>query len=93
MDVYGHGKPTRIAFLDEAATIEQYVETLPVAEGITKRVFEVPWFKHYEPEIIEKHAGAYKKVIENYQALLPGDIDKDAETGGYSSFFSSQKKT
>jgi perosamine synthetase len=91
MDVYGHGRPTRIAFLDETATIEQYVETLPVAEGITKRVFEVPWFKHYEPNIIEKHAGAYKKVIENYQALLPGDVDKDAETGGYSSFFSGQK--
>ena len=91
MDVYGHGRPTRIAFLDKAATIVRYVETLPVAEGITKRVFEVPWFKHYEAETIEKHAGAYKKVIENYQSLLPGDIDKDVETGGYSSFFSSRK--
>ena len=93
MDVYGHGKPTRIAFLDEAATIEQYVETLPVAESITQRVFEAPWFKHYEPETIEKHACAYKKVIENYQALLAVDTDKDAETGGYSSFFSSRGNT
>jgi len=93
MDVYGHGRPTRIAFLDEAATIEQYVETLPVAEGITQRVFEVPWFKRFEPEIIEKHAVAYKKVIKNYQLLLPGDTAKNAETGGYSSFFSSQKNT
>jgi len=92
-DVYGHGRPTRIAFLDESAKIEQYVEKLPVAEGITRRVFEVPWFKHYEPQIIEQHAGAYKKVIENYQTLLPGDTDKDAETGGYSSFFSSRKNT
>ncbi len=91
MDVYGHGRPTRIAYLDESAKIEQYVQTLPVAEGITRRVFEVPWFKHHEPMAIEEHAGAYKKVIENYQALLPGDTDKDAETGGYSSFFSSQK--
>ena len=93
MDVYGHGRPTRIAFLDEAATIEQYVETLPVAEGITKRVFEVPWFKHFEPDTVEKHAGAYKKVIDCYQLLLPGDTDKNAETGGYSSFFNSQKNT
>ena len=93
MDVYGHGRPTRIAFLDETATIEQYIEMLPVAEGITKRVFEVPWFKRYEPEIIEKHAGAYKKVVDNYQALLPGDVNKDVETGGYSSFFSSQKNS
>jgi len=92
-DVYGHGRPTRIAFLDESAKIEQYVETLPVAEGITRRVFEVPWFKHYEPETIEQHAGAYKKVIESYRTLLPGDTDKDADTGGYSSFFSSQKNT
>ena len=93
MDVYGHGRPTRIAFLDEAATIEQYVETLPVAECINQYVFEIPWFKHFKPEIIEKHAGAYKKVIENYQLLLPGDTGKNAETGGYSSFFSSQKNT
>ena len=93
MDIYGHGRPTRIAFLDKSAKIEQYVETLPVTEGITRRVFEVPWFKHYNPREIEEHAGAYKKVIENYQLLLPGDINKDAETGGYSSFFSSQKNT
>jgi len=92
-DVYGHGRPTRIAFLDESATIEQYVEKLPVAEGINRRVFEVPWFKHDEPEIIAEHAEAYKKVVENYQALLPGDTDKDADTGGYSSFFSSRKNT
>jgi len=92
-DVYGHGRPTRIAFLDESAKIEQYVKKLPVAEGITRRVFEIPWFKHYEPEIIEEHAGAYKKVIKNYQLLLAGDTGKDAETGGYSSFFSSGKNT
>lgn len=92
-DVYEHGRPTRIAFLDESAKIEQYVETLPVAEGITRCAFEVPWFKHYEPETIKQHADAYKKVIKNYQVLLAGDTDKDAETGGYSSFFSSRKNT
>ena len=92
-DVYGHGKPTRIAFLDESATIGQYVQKLPVAEGINRCVFEIPWFKHYEPQAIETHAGAYKKVVENYEALLAGDTDKDADTGGYSSFFSSRKNT
>jgi perosamine synthetase len=86
-DVYGHGRPTRIAFLDESATIDQYVQKLPVAEGITRRVFEIPWFKHYEPDIIIEHTQAYKKVVENHQALLAGDTDKDADTGGYSSFF------
>jgi perosamine synthetase len=92
-DVYGHGKPTRIAFLDDSARIEQYVKALPVAEGITRRVFEVPWFKHCEPEAIAEHAGAYKKVIENFEALLKDDTEEDADTGGYSSFFSSRKNT
>lgn len=108
MDVYGHGRPTRIAYLDESSPsegrdesveIEQYIETLPVAEDINRRVFGVPWFKHYRPEIIEEHANAYKKVVKNYRALLAEDTGKHAEgsrkagsqIGGYSSFFSSQK--
>jgi len=36
MDVYGHDRPTRIAFVDEAVTIEKYIETLSVAKGITR---------------------------------------------------------
>jgi len=99
MDVYGHGRPTRIAYLDKSAKIEQYIESLPVAESINNRVFGVPWFKHYRPEIIEEHANAYKKVVKKYRALLAEDTGKDAEgsgkagsqIGGYSSFFSSQK--
>jgi perosamine synthetase len=91
MDVYGHGRPTRIAYLDGSAKIEQYVEKLPVAEGINQRVFEVPWFKRYQPEVIEEHAGAYKKVIEGYRTLLAGDSHKDTDVGGYSSFFGSRK--
>jgi len=93
MDVYGHGRPTRIAHLDESVKIDQYLENLPVAENVNRCVFEVPWFKHYRPEVIEEHAGAYKKVIKNYPALLAGDSDKDTDAGGYSSFFSSRKNT
>jgi len=92
-DVYGHGRPTRIAYLHESAKIEQYVEKLPVAESIGHTVFEVPWFKHCERDIIEEHAKAYKKVIENHRALLAGDDEKNADVGGYSSFFSSRKNT
>ncbi|MHC4171456.1 MAG: DegT/DnrJ/EryC1/StrS aminotransferase family protein [Planctomycetota bacterium] len=90
MDIYGHGRPTRIAYLDKAVKIEQYVEELPVSGSIFSRTFEVPWFKHYRPEIIEEHVNAYKKTIENYRALLADDTGKDAEIGGYTSFFSSQ---
>ena len=93
MDVYGHGRPTRIAHLDESVRIEQYVEKLPVAERINQCVFEVPWFKRYQPEVIEEHANAYKKVVENYSALLAGDRHKDTDVGGYSSFFGSHKDT
>ncbi len=93
MDVYGHGRPTRIAHLDESATIDQYVQKLPVAESFVRCVFEVPWFKHYDPRIIEQHADAYKKVVENHRELLAGDTEDDTDTGGYSSFFSSQKNT
>ncbi len=92
-DVYGHGRPTRIAYLDKSAKIEQYVQKLPVAESIGRTVFEVPWFKHFERDIIEEHANAYKKVLENHRQLLAGDDEKDADVGGYSSFFSSRKNT
>ena len=93
MDVYGHGWPTRIAYLDESVKIDQYLEKLPVAESINGCVFEVPWFKRYQPEVIEEHADAYKKVVGDYRTLLAGDNHKDADVGGYSSFFSSHENT
>jgi len=92
MDVYGHGRPTRIAHLDPAARIESYVQPLPVAEGIMSRVFEVPWFKHCRPEIIAEHASAYKKVVARHQALLADDPGEQADGGGYSSFFTDRRR-
>lgn len=89
MDVYGHGRPTRIAHLDEAARIETYVHSLPVAESIIHRVFEVPWFKHDRRDVIAEHAEAYKKVVAHHRDLLADDSGGDAEVGGYSSFFQS----
>jgi len=91
MDIYGHGKPTRIAHFDESVTIDQYPESLPVAENINRIVFGVPWFKHYRPDVIEEHANAYKKAAQNYHVLLDNDTDKDVEIGAYSSFFSEHK--
>ncbi|MHC4431576.1 MAG: hypothetical protein ACYTBS_07020, partial [Planctomycetota bacterium] len=85
--------PTRIAHLDESATMDQYVEELPVAESIGHRVFEIPWFKHYDQKTIEQHANAYKKVIKYHKELLAGDTEDDVDTGGYSSFFSSRDNT
>ena len=90
LDVYGDGRPTRIAHLSASAEIEQYVERLPVAESINGCVFEVPWFKHHRPAIIEEHAAAYKKVVENHRALPAGDAGADTEIGGYSSLFNTR---
>jgi len=44
--------------------------SLPVTEAEGDRVYGIPWFKHYWPEIIEEHAAAYRKVAENADQLL-----------------------
>ena len=70
-DVYGHGKPTRIANADR--DLRQPPGSLPVSEGIMGRVCAIPWFKKYRPEVISQFAEAFKKVALNYKELLPGD--------------------
>lgn len=87
MDIYGHGRPTRIAHIPERNLV--IPEKLPVSESINKSVFEVPWFKHFRPEIIKQHADAYKKVVDNYEQLLINDNELDENIGGYSSFWKS----
>jgi len=62
-DIYGHGKPTRIANSDR--DLRQPEGSLPVTEACTHKVYWIPWFKHYWPEIIEEHATAFRKVAEN----------------------------
>lgn len=67
-DVYGHGEPTRLANANR--DVREPEGTLPVAEGIQERCFSIPWFKRDRPEVVEQHAEAYRKVAENYGALL-----------------------
>lgn len=76
LDIYGHGRPTRIANLPEGVDVRQPPGSLPVSEGVQHRVFTIPWFKRYHPELIEQYAAAYRKVAEGFEALLaddPGD--------------------
>ena len=83
-DVYGDGKPTRAAFSGREPKDEE--GSLPISEGINRRVYYVPWFKKYKPDQIEKHAEAFSKVCKNFGALLSGD-EKRSESGGrYFSF-------
>ncbi|MCM8759654.1 MAG: DegT/DnrJ/EryC1/StrS family aminotransferase [Candidatus Omnitrophica bacterium] len=79
VDVYRHGKPTRIAFSD--TDVREKDKSLPVAESLQKKVFSVPWFKHFWPERIKEYADAFKKVIENYKELLPGDKGDPEDLG------------
>jgi len=81
IDVYRHGKPTRIA--NSTGDLRQTPGSLPVAEGIQDKVFGVPWFKRYYPKIIKEYAGAVKKVVENHRALLPGDKGNPADAGNW----------
>ena len=59
-DIYGHGKPTRLAFATR--DVSQAPESLPVALSIDERVYNIPCFRHYRPESIERYAAAYRKV-------------------------------
>jgi len=89
MDVYGHGKPTRTANIDNKVDSKHYFASLPVSESINSYTFVVPWFKKYYSNIIDEHINAYKKVAENYKLLLADDNkqDESGDTVGYTSFF------
>ncbi|MFQ6099581.1 MAG: DegT/DnrJ/EryC1/StrS family aminotransferase, partial [Armatimonadota bacterium] len=67
-DIYGHGKPTRIANSDR--DVRQPEGSLPVTESMPERCYSIPWFKHHRPQIIEEHASAYRKVAEHADELL-----------------------
>ena len=80
-DVYGHGKPTRMANSDH--DLVQPLGTLPNAEGARFRVYTIPWFKHYRPEIIDEYINAFRKVINHYQELLADDPGNPRDLGLY----------
>ena len=73
-DIYGHGKPTRIANSDW--DVREGDKSLPVTESLPLRIYGIPWFKHYRPEVIEEYANCFKKVAENADQLK--DIDPEA---------------
>ncbi len=90
MDIYGHGKPSRIANYKGNNPEALINQSLPISENISRYVFEVPWFKHFWKDVIDKHIAAYKKVIENYSDLLSDDNKElDNNLGIYSTAFSS----
>jgi len=83
-DIYGHGKPTRIA--NSNRDLRQYPGDLPVSEANGARTYSIPWFKHFRPEVIEQYANAFRKVCENYEELLPGDPGNPEGIGSWHFF-------
>ena len=66
-DVYGDGKPTRIAFAER--DVRQGPGSLPVTESLEGRVITVPWFKHDWSESIERYTAAFRKVAQHADEL------------------------
>ena len=64
------GKRSLIAFNDRDVRLDD--DACRPSE--TKYCFSVPWFKHYDKEWIELYAKAFRKVSENYEQLLSGDV-------------------
>ncbi|NMA95366.1 MAG: DegT/DnrJ/EryC1/StrS family aminotransferase [Clostridiales bacterium] len=83
-DVYGHGKPTRIA--NAIRDVRELDNSLPISEKIGSMIYAIPWFKRYYPEIIEEYANAFRKVSENYKELLEGDPGNPPKLGGWHFF-------
>lgn len=78
-DVYGHGKPTRIA--NSNRDVRESDNDLPVSEKIATMIYRIPWFKHYRPKIIEEYANAFRKAAENYEELLEDDPGNPPDLG------------
>ncbi len=83
-DVYGHGKPTRIANADR--DLRQPPGSLPVTERMIERIIWIPWFKHFRREVIDQYVAAYRKAAEGYRELLAGDKGNPPEVGGWHFF-------
>ena len=86
-DVYGHGKPTRIANVQgDTSHLHQPEGSLPISEGIGARTYSIPWLKHYRPEVIEEYANAFRKVAEHHRDLLEDDPGNPPQLGGWHFF-------
>ncbi|HOJ12142.1 MAG TPA: DegT/DnrJ/EryC1/StrS family aminotransferase [Clostridiales bacterium] len=83
-DVYGHGKPTRIA--NSNKDVREFDKSLPISEKIGSMIYAIPWFVRYRPEIIEQYAKAYRKAAENYKELLKDDPGNPPRLGGWHFF-------
>lgn len=84
LDVYGHGKPTRIA--NNERDVRELDKNLEPSERIGALTYKIPWFKHFKPEYIEEYALAFKKAASGYKELLKDDPGNPDTIGGWHFF-------
>jgi dTDP-4-amino-4,6-dideoxygalactose transaminase len=80
-DVFGDGKPTRIA--NSERDVREMDEDLVVATGIARKSFGLPMFRGYDHDVVMQYANAFKKVCENYKELLADDPGDPEMLGGW----------
>ena len=86
-DVYGHGRPTRVAnAAGGTAHLHQPEGSLPVSEGIGGRTYSIPWLKYDRPKEVEQYAAAFRKVAEHAHDLLDDDPGNPPQLGGWNFF-------
>lgn len=73
-DVYGHGRPTRLANVKR--DVRQGTGSLPVTESI--RAFTIPPFRRYDRTAIEEYAALFRKVVAHHEELLEGDLGDES---------------
>ncbi len=84
-DIYGHGKPTRIA--NSSRDVREGPGSLPITEQMQGWCYGIPWFKHYRPQVIEEHAAAFRKVAENADELIAEFGSEGGEVKGSAGLF------
>ncbi|NLE55496.1 MAG: hypothetical protein GX617_11195, partial [Lentisphaerae bacterium] len=77
VDIYGHGQPTARVNWPPASDPLALTGDLPVSAGVNARVITVPWFKHFQPAIIDQYIDAFRKVTAQHQELLAADAQSE----------------
>ncbi len=67
-DIFNMGKPTVIAFGQR--DVRQGAGKLPVTESTVENVIQLPWFKRFDKDSIDRYVAAYRKVAEAAKELV-----------------------
>jgi len=67
-DIYGHGKPTRIA--NSTWDVREGDKSLPISEKICLYMCSVPYFKQLDKENIDKYIAAYRRVLDSSAEIV-----------------------